>query len=213
MRARYNGATMEHLTKLFGSPARVKLLRLFLFNPADTYDRDAVVVNARVTPDTASKELAALARAGVIKRRSFFKEVIRAGTKLPTKRRTLGWMLDMDYPLLPALTHFFRETLAVSDAEVRKRLRNIGTVKLIVTAGFLIGEEGGVLDLLVVGDRVDDGALRTAVRILESESGKEIRYAVLTKEEYQYRRRVRDKLMRDIFDFPHREILNKIRAV
>jgi hypothetical protein len=202
---------MEHLSKLFGSPARVKLLRLFLFNPAQIYDRDMVVVSARVTPDTASKELATLARAGIINRKSFFKEVIRAGTKLPTKRRTLGWVLNTEYPHLTELTRFFRDTLTVSDAEMRKRMKNIGPMKLVVIAGFLIGEEeGSVLDLLVVGDRVDEAALKSVVRVLESESGRELRYAVLTNDEYQYRRRVRDKLMRDVFDFPHREIVNKL---
>lgn len=211
--AGYNGTTMEHLSKLFGSPARVKLLRLFLFNRERIFDRDMVVVSARVTPDTASKELTVLARAGIITRKTFFKEVIRAGTKLPTKRRTLGWVLNTEYPHLTPLVRFFRETLAVTDAEVRKRLRNIGTVKLVTIAGFLIGEEGGVLDLLIVGDRIDESALRTVVRVLESEAGREIRYAVLASDEYQYRRRVRDKLMRDVFDFPHREIINKIGVV
>jgi len=204
---------MEYLSKLLGSPARVKLLRLFLFNPSQIYDRDMVVMNARVTPDMASKELAALARAGVIMRRSFFKEVIRAGTKLPTKRRTLGWMCDPNYPHLTPLTRFLRDTLVVSESDIRKRIRAVGTVKLVVIGGPLIGEERTALDLLIVGDRLNETGLKNFVRALESEAGRELRYAVLTSDEYQYRRRVRDKLTRDVFDFPHREIINKLGSI
>lgn len=204
---------MEQLSKLLGSPARVKLLRLFLFNHDVVLDRDMVAVIARVTPDIASKELATLARASIINRKSFFKEVMRAGTKRPTKRRTLGWVLNAQYPHLRPLTTFLRETLAVSDADVRKRMRAVGAVKLVTVAGFLIGEESRVLDMLIVGDRIDEQALRTAVRTFEAEVGREIRYAVLATDDYRYRRRVRDKLTRNVFDFPHHEILNKIGVV
>jgi len=73
---------MEYLSKLFGSPARVKVIRLFTFNPEEVFDRDVVVQKARVTPETASKELSALARASIVNRKTFFKEVFRPGSKI-----------------------------------------------------------------------------------------------------------------------------------
>ena len=201
---------MEHLSKLFGSPARVKLLRLFLFNPDTPFDRSDVVSSARVTPDTASKELAALSRAGVITRRTFYREVMRPGSRTPKKRKTLGYVLDRKYPYLSQLTAFMRDTLAVSEAEIRTRLRGVGTIKLIVLAGFLITQERSALDLLLVGDKIDDSMLRNVIRGLEAECGKEIRYAVLHTEDYQYRKRVRDRLVREVLDFEHKEILNRL---
>jgi DNA-binding Lrp family transcriptional regulator len=203
---------MEYLSKLFGSPARVKMLRYFLFNPETPVDRDGIVALARITPDTASKELATLARAGIITRRTFYRDVVRPGTTTPKRRKTLGYTLDAKYPHLPQLTRFLRDTLMVSEADIRNRLRNIGTVKLIVLAGFLINQERSGLDLLIVGDKLDESALRTAVRGLEAECGKEIRYAVLATEDYQYRKRVRDRLVREVMDFEHKEILNKLSA-
>ena len=204
---------MEHLSKLLGSPARVKLLRFFLFNPETPVDRDTVVTSARVTPDTASKELAALSRAGVITRRTFYREVTRPGSRTPKKRKTLGYVLDVKYPYLVQLTAFMRNTLAVSEAEIRNRLRGVGTVKLIVLAGFLINQERGALDLLIVGDRINETELRNVIRGLEAECGKEIRYAILPTEDYQYRKRVRDRLVREVMDFEHKEILNRLSAV
>jgi hypothetical protein len=201
---------MEYLSKLFGSPAKVKLLRLFVFNPDTIYDRDAVVQASRITPDTASRELAALARAEVIKRKTYYKDVTRPGSNKERKRKTLGWRLDEEYPHLEALELFLRSTLTISEKEVKKRLRGTGTVRLVVFAGILIGEPDGAVDVLLVGDRLKEASLKQFVRLLEAESGKELRYMVLTTDDYLYRRRVRDKFVRDVMDFPHRLVIDKL---
>lgn len=201
---------MEYLSKLFGSPARVKLLRLFLFQSEVVFDRDTVVRSAHVTPDTASKELAGLARAGIIKRKTFYKEVVRPGSKIAKKRKTIGWVLNTKYPYLDALSVFLRSTLSVSDTEIRKRFRGIGSIRLLVLSGFLMGRKKGGLDMLIVGNKLNTQLLRNIIRSLEAEFGQEICYAVFTVEEYQYRRRIRDKLVRDAMDFDHRALINRV---
>jgi hypothetical protein len=77
-------------------------------------------------------------------------------------------------------------------------------------AGFLIDQKEGSLELLVVGDKLDEASMQTAVRAFEAECGRDIRYAVLTVEEYLFRKRVRDKLVRDLLDYPHRVLVDKI---
>ena len=201
---------MEHLSKLFGTPARVKLLRLFLFNPEEAYDRDTVIKMARITPETASKELAALSRAEVIARKNFYKEVMRPGSKTPKKRKTVGWMLNQKFTHLRALTAFMRDTLTVSDKEIAKRFRGAGTIKLLIFAGFLAGKPDSALDVLIVGERLKEQHIENAVRSLEAECGQEIHYMMLSTEDYVYRRRVRDKLLRDVMDFEHVEVINKL---
>lgn len=204
---------MEYLSKLFGSPARVKILRLFTFNPEKVFDRDVVVQKARVTPETASKELSALARAGIVNRKTFFKEVVRPGSKAPKKRKAIGWVLNQKYPHLPALTLFMRSTLSVADTDISKRFRGVGGIKLLVLSGFLIGEREGVIEILIVGDRLKEAVLKSAITSLEAEYGQDIRYMVVPIEEYHYRRRVRDKFIREIMDFEHKEIINRLDVV
>lgn len=204
---------MEHLSKLFGTPARVKLLRLFLFNPERVYDRETVVKFARITPETASKELSALARADVVYRKNFFKEVPRPGSKVSKKRKTIGWVLNQKYIHLSSLTHFMRESLSVTENELGKRFKGTGNVRLLVLSGFLTGNNEGVLDILIVGERLKEQLIKNAIQSLEAECGQEIRYMVLTTDEYQYRRRVRDKFLRDIMDFPHQEVVNRLAAL
>lgn len=204
---------MEHLSKLFGTPARVKLLRLFLFNPERVYDRDAIVKFARITPESASKELTALDRAGVIYRKNFYKEVVRPGSKVSKKRKTIGWVLDTKYIHLAPLTKFMRESLSVTEDEIGKRFKGVGSIRLLVLSGFLVGNSEGILDILVVGERLKDSMIKNIIQTLEAECGQEIRYMILETDEYQYRRRVRDKFIRDVMDFPHQEIVNRIAKV
>ncbi len=86
----------------------------------------------------------------------------------------------------------------------------MGALKLVVVAGVFVGEWEGRVDLLVVGDRVDDLMLHRAIRLLESEVGKEIRYTLLTTQEFYYRFNMNDHLVRDVLDFTHRIVFDRL---
>lgn len=195
--------------KLFGSPARVRLMRLFVFSPDFVGDRDAVALRIRCAPAVATRELTALARTGLIRRRTFFKETGHAG-RLPKKRRAIGWTLDPAYSFLTPLRAFLTDTVAVSHEDVRKRLRPAGALRLLVLTGIFTGTRESALDMLIVADKLNEQALGTAIRHLEADFGRDIRYTVLTTEEYLFRKRVRDKLIRDVLDFPHALVIDRV---
>lgn len=201
---------MQELGKLFGGPGRVKIMRLFVFNEDLTLDRDDVAHRVRVSPETASKELAALARAGLLRRKTYYKEQVRSGSSAAKKRKAIGWTLNQSYVFLQPLTNFLKETLAVSHDDVRKRLKGVGTIRLLVLSGIFTGTRESVLDLMIVGDRIDESTLASVMKLLEAELGRELRYATLSTEEYQFRRRVRDKLVRDVFDYPHEALIDRL---
>ena len=68
---------MEILGLLFGSEARVKVIRLFLFNADTTYDIDMVCKRSKTNSKIAKKELSILEKAKLIKRKSFYKIITR----------------------------------------------------------------------------------------------------------------------------------------
>ena len=49
--------------------------------------------------------------------------------------------------------------------------------------------------------------LENAIKTIESEIGREIRYAFFDTKTFQYRYYMFDKLLRDILDFPHEVVL------
>ena len=58
----------DGLQKLFGTPARVKLLRLFLFNPRSSFTVQDAAKRARVPEEEARREVLLFSRAGLILR-------------------------------------------------------------------------------------------------------------------------------------------------
>lgn len=187
---------MDSLAKLFGSPARVKLLRLFLFNDDLTFLATETAFRARLTKDVARKELSALTKAGILRKK--------------TGKSPVGYSADKRFPHYDALRVFLRTTTDVSDAAIVTSFKKAGTVKLVVLSGLFTGALESKLDVLIVGDRMEERPLATAVHALEAELGRELRYACFTSEQFKYRLGVYDRLLRDVFDYQNRVIVDKI---
>lgn len=186
----------DPLSKLFGSAARVKLLRLFLFNPRLSFTVPDAALRARVPERTARREINTFASAGLVK---------RARLRSPGAR----YGLNPDFEYLSAM-----QSLLINaperGADIAERLRSGGPLKLIILSGIFVGEWEGRLDILLVGDRIKEQKLRSAVRRLEAELGKEVRYSLLTQEQFFYRIGLNDHLVRDILDYPHKIVLDRL---
>lgn len=187
---------MDSLAKLFGSAARVKLLRLFLFNDDLTFLAADAAFRARLTKDVARKELTALTNAGILRKKT--------GTS------PVGYSADKRFAHYDALRVFLRTTTDVSDSAIITSFKKAGTVKLVVLSGLFTGALESKLDVLIVGDRMEERPLATAIHALEAELGRELRYACFTSEQFKYRLGVYDRLLRDVFDYPNRVIVDKI---
>ena len=73
-----------------------------------------------------------------------------------------------------------------------------------------IGDDDSRLDVLMVCDKVNRKVADRTVKYFESLMGREIRYAALETSDFQYRASMRDKLVRDILDYPHMVVLDKL---
>ena len=89
-------------------------------------------------------------------------------------------------------------------------MKRAGNLRLVALSGLFSGAIETKADLLIVGDKLDDKQLEKAVHQLEAELGRELRFAAFSTEDFRYRVGVYDRLLRDIFDYPHRKILDKI---
>lgn len=188
---------METLSKLFGSEAKVKIMRLFLFNSNDSFSASDVSDRIKSSPNVSRKEIGILEKAGLIKSRSY------GGNKKV-------YILDKNFPYLDQLQNFLINIEPLHPREIIKKISKLGSIKLIVTAGVFLQDPESRVDMLVVGDHVKKTTLENTIKTLESEVGKELRYAYFTTEDFQYRLSMCDKLTRDILDYPHKKILNKL---
>ncbi|MES2437297.1 MAG: hypothetical protein V4519_04805 [Patescibacteria group bacterium] len=205
---------LDILEKLFGSAAKVKIMRLFLFNNEESYDIDHVIERSKVTPTAARQELSLLEKMGMLKKKSFFRdvEVGRGKNKKIERHRVMGWTLDYTFEYLDPLKNLLVHVSEQRNQELLRKLARVGKLKLVIISGFFIQNWDSRVDLLVVGDNLRKGTLENVVRTLESELGKEIRYASFETADFQYRLGVYDKLVRDILDYEHEIILDKINV-
>ena len=202
---------MDILEKLFGSPARVKILRLFLFNEGENFENADIVKRARVSATSVRTETLMMERVGLIKRRVFYKSATGRGAHAKvTKKKVRGWTLDTKFKYLTALRSFLLTATPMGENQIVQKLNTAGRPKLVIIAGAFIQDFDGNIDLLVVGDGMSEAKLETAVRSIESEIGKELRFALFSTQDFSYRMNIYDKLLRDIFDYPHQTILNRL---
>jgi len=183
------------LIKLFGSATRVKLLRLFLFNPRQSITAADAVARARVRPADARRELGLFCRLGLL--------------EVHARNGHTRYTLSSHSPYILALQNLLLNTPARA-AEMHGRLRHTGALKLIVVSGIFMGEWDSSIDLLVIGDRIKERKLHERVKQLEAEVGKEVRYAALSTADFLYRLNMNDHLVRDVFDYPHAIVYDKL---
>lgn len=187
---------MQLLAKIFGSPSRLKTLRLFIYNQDTAYAADEVAERAKITKEIARKEIAELVQAGLLKRR---------GNGSASK-----YQVNPRFEHLGPLGTFIRDTTNIRPQQMIAALRRVGTLRLIALSGLFMNVIESQIDLLVVGDALDERTLLNVVRTLEAELGREVRYASFSTADFRYRYGVYDRLLRDVFDYPHRLLIDKI---
>lgn len=187
---------MDPLAKLLGSNTLLKLLRLFLFNDDESFTMADAAARTKSPKDSARSELNLLLSAGVVKKRAG-----KGGSVFTANPK---------FPHYAALQNFMRATSMISDADMLAALKRAGALRLVVLSGMFTGAVDTQVDLLVVGDRLDEKVLETNVHKLEAELGRELRYAAFSTEEFRYRVGVYDRLIRDALDYPHKVLFDKI---
>lgn len=203
---------MDILAKLFGSPARVKLMRLFLMNPEDVFDKNEMGKRSKVVGTMLSKEVRMLESIGLIKQRTVIQMHPKKSSKDGEleKKKVVGFGLDSSFPYLAALRSLVTE-IALGKENVAARFKNCGQMKLIIVAGVLIDEQNSRVDILLVGDKMKKPVIEGVLKRLEAELGKELVYGMLETAEFDYRFGIFDKFVRDIIDYPHLVVLNKLK--
>lgn len=201
------------LEQLFGSAARIKIIRLFLLNSSDFFTSGEISRRCKVTTGTVRREIFLLKKIGFLKEKGErVDEVIKLKNgKIKNKKKTIqGISLDLSFPLLLPLKNLVVNSAPVSRDDVIKKISKTGKIKMIVLSGVFIQNDTSRIDIMVVGDSLNRGAIDRIMKWIESEVGKELAYAVFTTQDFSYRLSLRDKFIRDVLDYPHEKILNKI---
>ncbi len=196
----------DPLSILFGSTARVKLLRFFLFNPSKEFTFDDMCRRARLVRRTARTEITALEKAEVITKKTIY-TLLPGRTK---KSKAVGYALNKNFPELQALQTFLFETAPIDSKNLLHHLRKAGPLDFVCVAGLFVREFEQRLDVLLAMKKLSPTKIENAIRSIESEIGIEIRFSAMTSADLLYRVGMYDKLTRDVFDYKHQILIDKI---
>ncbi|HRH25017.1 MAG TPA: hypothetical protein PLQ20_01610 [Candidatus Paceibacterota bacterium] len=198
---------MDILSKLFGGVARVKIMRLFLLNPEQGFETSTISERSRLSASVARQAVNQMASMSLVKKRSFIKETVDGRTGKIKKKRVQGWFLNPDFPYIKELRALLIEGDFFKHDELVKRFRPAGKIQMLVVSGVFMKQSGSRLDILIVGDNISKKYIQKAVAVLESELGSELSYAVFDNADFRYRVSMYDKLLRDMFEYPHERLL------
>ncbi len=175
------------LEKIFGSRTRVKLLRLFFENPYKSFFVREItrVVDEQV--NSVRRELANLENLGLIKRTVDDKKIFY-GT-------------NRTYPYLQPFTDLFsRKTVPKKEDPTDLWQELAGPVRDILGAVVMVdripGDNG--VEMLIVGD---DRTKRLSnwAGVVEQRFARPINFVILSKEDYFFRRSVKDEFVEELF--------------
>lgn len=211
---------MKEIAQLMGGEARVKIMRLFLFNPDTAFDAADIRKRCRVTAAQARKEINTLFQTYFVNEKSFTKETelppLKSDkTKTPRikKKKVHGWILNTDFPLLKPMRQLLVSSNLTDPTDLLERFKGMGPIKFFAVSGIFMDDDSRKLDLLIVGSKLNRKKIDRAIKIIESEIGRELRYAIFDNKEFKYRLDMYDKLIRDVFDYEHEILMNKLKGL
>lgn len=193
--------THNFLEQLLGSPARGKILRLFILHQKETFTHVEVARRAKVGPQGANTEIDFLQKIGIIKEEK--------GDGTLARKKLSYFSINPDFKHLNTLSTFVHELSPTEYSDVERALRRTGRLTAVVLSGVFVGDTTRPADLIVVGDYLNEEKLEKAVRLFEPKYGREIRYVIFSTPEFRYRLTIQDRIIRDTLDYPHRVLINR----
>ncbi len=172
--------------QLFGSKTRVKLLKLFYSNPNRPFYVREITRKIDEQINSVRRELANLLSIGII--------------SSDNNNNKLYYEVNQKYEFYVPLSTIFggaQGSSAPTESkpdEATSDLTALGNVDLVIYTGQFTRDEKSGVDVVIIGD-VNPTKVSKHVAELEKKEGKELRYAVMTIEEYNYRNQINDRFI------------------
>jgi hypothetical protein len=123
------------------------------------------------------------------------------------------FLLNRNFEFFDQLENLILTSSPTEKDDLLQKVAKIGRIKLLLIRGIFLNRENKnpeLPDMLIVGDDIQKRKLHHFIKIVESEVGAEIHYAVMDTEEFQYRRSMFDRFIRIIFESKHEKLINKL---
>jgi len=190
------------LETLFNSRARVRLLRFLFRNFPQSFTLKELAGRLQEDNKTLKKEIEQFAEIKLVNR-----------GKDKNNKTQIAYSLSNEFPFIQELRDLILKYPSAEKEEITLRLGQIGRIRLAVIAGAFLDRENpqnAPTDLLLVSDYLDRRKFSSFLKYLEAETGGEIRFVVMEKDEFAYRLSMFDRFVRVLLEGPHEKLINKL---
>jgi len=200
------------LEKLFESVPKIKILRTFLRNPEENFTFSELQKRTQVKSQALKSELTKLNNIDLIQDKIVTrKEELTVRKKVKIKKyKAKVFYVNPEFRLLTELRNLIARDSITSHKKIAQEIRSLGNVKLAVISGIFLDSERSRTDLLVVGDNIKRQRFERFLSQVESEIGRTLQYTIMNSKEFEYRRDMYDRFLRDILEYPHQKLINKL---
>ncbi len=189
--------TGSSLERLFESPTKIQVMKLFFRNPEDSFLVRDVRKRLRINLSAIKKEMRKLEKIGFLKSRQI------------SPRKQL-FSINPNFNFFHELRELILRSCPVSKDKLLKSARGVGKIKLVLLSGLFINNNTARADLLIVGDNINSRRLNTFIKNLEAEAGTAINCVVMTTEEFKYRYDMYDRFVRDLLSEKNELLINRL---
>jgi DNA-binding transcriptional ArsR family regulator len=174
---------MAELSDIITSKTRIKILKIFFGNPTEMYHVRAMVRETGEEINAVRRELTRLENAGIVK-------------KEPRGNRVYHY-LRTDYPLYGDLLSIISKTTGLGHTLLANKTK-IGKPLYIMFSGRFArhkeSKKEDEVDILIVGD-IELSQLASIIRAEESKRSREINYTVMSRDEFDFRKKRKDPFL------------------
>jgi len=171
------------IEQLFGSKTRVKLLQLFYSNPNRSFYVREITRKIDEQINSVRRELSNLLNIGII-------------VSDNTNNR-LYYEVNQKFTYYKPLQEIFGDASSVGIAAPtadKDALKQLGNVELAILTGQFTRDETSGVDVVLVGN-LNQTQLNNYIADLEKQEGKELRFVVMTLDDFKYRQAINDRFV------------------
>ncbi len=181
------------LKRLFTSNTRIKLLSLFLLNPDEEYFIRELTRRLDEQINSVRRELDNLKKMGLLKSKE--------------KNRKKYYIVNKNFLAFHELKSIVVKAMSDTD-NVAKKLMKFGDIDVMVLSGLFVDKDT-TIDLLLVGT-INRDQLEEYFNS-ELQTKRPVRFAIMSKDDFIYRRKCKDKFLHDLLEDPDNIVaINKL---
>jgi len=127
------------------------------------------------------------------------------------------YLLNPEFEFFSELRSLVLKTSPQERNHLARKISALGRIKLAIVSGIFLNtmedsalDTEPVADLFIVGDDINKRKLTNFLQSLEAEVGKEIKFGLMEREEFEYRFSMFDRFVRVLLEGPHEKIINKL---